>query len=287
MRVGRWFFLIAAGLALPAWAVPQATVEAVQMPAWLSRSGRVQALEPGQELRNGDEVKTGDGARATLRLAEGSTVKLGQSAQLTFYSRSLDPARFFRGALDLASGAFRYTTGLLRRSAGRDLSVRVGTATIGIRGTDVWGRASDQEDLVCLIEGKVEIQHAGEATTLDRPLSFFVAPRGQPANPVGTVEAEKLRRWARETEIEPGDGAIGRGGRWALLVGRFTSQHEALARYDQLQQSGYAARVRPVEIEEGGWNYELRLPGFPSAEEAAIAARWLKQRAGLEATPVR
>lgn len=287
MRAGHWFFLLAICLALPAGAVPQATVEAVQMPAWLSRDGRSQPLAPGQELKNGDLVSTGEGARATLRLAEGSAVKLGQSARMTFYSRSADPARYFRGALDIATGAFRYTTGLLRRAAGRDLSVRVGTATIGIRGTDVWGRSSDQEDLVCLLEGQVEIQHQGQLTTLDRPLAFFVAPKGQPANPVGQVEPEKVQRWARETEIEAGDGALRRGGRWSLQVGSTAGQAEVLARYDQLQAAGYPARLRPLPAGDGGWGYAVLLTGFPSEQEAVIAARWLKQRTGMDGVPVR
>jgi hypothetical protein len=287
MRAGNWLFLLLSGLALPAGAVPQATVEAVQMPAWFSRDGRLQPLAPGQELRNGDVVNTGEGARATLRLAEGSAVKLGQGARMTFYSRSANPVRYFRGALDIATGAFRYTTGLLRRAAGRDLTVRVGTATIGIRGTDVWGRSSDQEDLVCLLEGQVEIQHQGQTTTLDRPLAFFVAPKGQPANPVGQVEPEKVQRWARETEIEPGDGALRQGGRWSLQVGSFTAQAEALGRYDQLRAAGYPARIRTVPAGEGGWGYEVLLSGFPSVQEATVAARWLKQRSGLDAVPLR
>ena len=95
-------------LAMP---MPAATVEAVQAPAWLDRNGTTRPLAAGMEIKNGDILRTGEGARAYLMLAEGSRVKLAESARFVFHSRSLNPAKRFRGALDVAAGAFRYTAG--------------------------------------------------------------------------------------------------------------------------------------------------------------------------------
>lgn len=283
----------AACLGTPAYAanqaVSQATIETVQMPAWLERNGRTQPLAVGMEVQNGDRIRTGNQARAYLKLAEGSTVKLGENAALGFYSRSLKPERMFKGALDVLKGAFRFTTDAIQRTRSqRDLAIRVGTATAGIRGTDVWGKSNAERDLILLIEGKIEIKHAGSTLELDQPQVYFAAPRNAPAQ-LRQVDPDDLRQWARETEILPGDGAMQRGGKWRVLLARVGSQREALAVYDAVRQAGYVAQVKVRAAQEGRlgtgepWEYQVVLAQLPSEREAAVVAQKIKTQLGFEA----
>jgi len=274
-------------LAAPAWALPPAQVEAVQMPAWIERDGRIQPLAVAMEVRNGDRIRTGGDARVYLKLAEGSTVKLGADAQLTLFSRSLKPQSQFKGALDVLTGAFRFTTAVLGRVKSREVMIRVGTATAGIRGTDVWGRANPKEDLVCLIEGQIEIKHAAMAEPLAMtvPMSVFVAPRGAAPQPVAAVDPVLFRGWARETEIEAGDGAARPDGKRRLLLGSHDSEAAALAQYDQARSAGFAARVMPHAAAAGGWSYDVELTGFRDGTDAARAAVRLKTATGIAAVP--
>ena len=46
------------------WALAPATVEVVQAPAWVDRDGRTLPLSAGMELKSGDLIRTGNGARA-------------------------------------------------------------------------------------------------------------------------------------------------------------------------------------------------------------------------------
>lgn len=287
----RWRRLAAALLfvaAAPcAWAAALGTVEAVRAPAWLERNGTVQPLAPAMELMSGDVVRTGGGARAYLLLAEGSRVKLGETASFALHSRSLDPRKLFRGALDVVAGAFRYTTGAFRSAAARDLAIRVGTATIGIRGTDIWGRSSRERDLVALLEGRIEIARGGETVELAEPMTYFDAPRAGTAI-VRPLEAGQLNLWARETEILPGDGAARGMGRWRVLAATAASNEEALALYDQLRLAGFAVRIRPVKPAEAEvWGYELFLAGFADRNEAEAAAARLAALTGLAASATR
>jgi hypothetical protein len=273
----------------PAWAaVSAASVEAVQMPAWLERDGRSRPLAVGMEVAHGDVIRTGTGARAFLKLAEGSAVKLGENARLRLFSHSLKPRTAFRGALDVIDGAFRFTTGAIRRVGVREVSIRVGTATAGIRGTDVWGRSTAREDLICLIEGEVDIRHGAlsEPVPLSQPMSCFAAPRGGAPKPVAQVSAEQVRQWARETEIEAGDGAARREGRWALRLGRHATESDALAQYDLARQAGFDARIKPFAA-DGGWNYDVVLGGFRDAADAGVAAARLENATGIAAESVR
>ena len=258
-----------------------ATVEAVQSPAWLDRGGRSMPLAAGMELKSGDVLRTGPGARAYLMLAEGSRVKLGEVAQFTFYTTSQRPEKSFRGALDIVAGAFRFTTATLKRAMPREVAIRVGTATVGIRGTDLWGRTDKNGDLVALLEGRIEITRAGQTTELAQPMTYFDAPTGKPAE-VKTLDQETLARLARQTEIMAGDGVARAKGKWRILAGTAPSEEAALELYDRIREAGFAARVRPRRMEGGGWNYELRLGGYSSAAEAGVAAARLQAATGLK-----
>lgn len=282
------FAVLAALLAAEASAVPAATVDAVVTPAWLERTGSTEPLALGMEIRNGDRIRTGDGARVYLKLAEGSTVKLGANAGMSFFSRSTRPQRDFKAALDVLGGAFRFTTDALRRVRSRDVSIRVGAATAGIRGTDIWGRSTGGEDLVALIEGRVEISNAGlaEPVVLSEPLSYAVVTKGE-ALKLAKVDAAEMQKWARETEILVGDGAQRRGGKWKLSLGAQPSEAAALETYDILRGAGFAPKIAPRMLESGGWSYEVLLPGFADEGDALAAAARLKAVVGLEATAVR
>jgi hypothetical protein len=278
--------LLSAPVVVAAATVAPATVEAVQSPAWRDRDGATVPLAAGMELKTGDVLRTGQGARVYLMLAEGSRVKLGEAARFTFHTRSLQPQKSFRGVLDILDGAFRFTTGKLKRKLPRDIAIRVATSTIGIRGTDLWGRTDNRGELVALLEGRIEITRAGQVTELSQPMTYFDAPRGQAAT-VKALDPEVLRQLARQTEIEAGDGAARAKGKWRVLAATAADEQSALEFYDQIREAGFAARIRPRLAQAGRWNYELLLSGFSSVDEAGVAAERLKAATGLKTSVVR
>jgi len=272
--------LAAAATAAPAQdaprraAAPQAVVEAVQMPAWVERGGARVPLAPGMSLQADDELRTGADARLLVKLADGSSVKLGEAAQLRLATIRTRPDSVFVSALNVIQGAFRFTTDALARSRRREVSVTVATVTAGIRGTDLWGKAAADRDIVCLIEGRIEVSRQGDPTiTMDQPLSFFIAPRGQPALPVAPVNPEQLKQWATETEIADGKGAARRGGRWKVVLASGESENEVLTVYQAVRAAGYAAELDPRRV-QGRRSYDVRIASLPSRSEAeALAAR--------------
>jgi len=295
LRLKKWMAVMAC-VAMPVQAAPQAVVDTVQMPAWLERGDRVQPLAIGMEIRHGDRIRTGADARAYLKLAEGSTVKLGENAALGFYSRSLKPQRNLKGALDVQKGAFSFTTDTqLRAKVTRDLSIRVGALTIGVRepgglktATSVLGKSDSLVDLACLIEGSIELAHAGQTGVMDEPMAFVAMRKDEPPQPqlAASAEPEQIKHWERETEVLPGAGATHRGGRWKLLLARADSQQQALDVYDTARAAGYAAQIR-VRPADGDWSYEIFLASFSSENEAMVVARKIKNQLGLDATPVK
>src|SRR3990172_10141714 len=112
-------------------------VEGVQMPAWVERAAGVRVpLAIDMPLGNKDRIYTGPRARALLRLADGSLVKLGENGVLALddLGRSrIDLKDVVTASLDVVSGAFRFTTQVLTKFRGeRDVKVNIATVTAGI-----------------------------------------------------------------------------------------------------------------------------------------------------------
>jgi hypothetical protein len=263
-------------------AVTHATVEAVQSPVWLHRDGARLPVAPGTRLLIGDEVSTGAEARAQIRLADSSLVKLGENA--LFHLRDMGQSEgIFRAAMQVLEGAFRFTTDTIQRSRiRRDVSVRFGTVTAGVRGTDLWGRNFGDSEVVVLISGEITVTREGEPPVpMRQPLSMYEAPRVGVAE-VRTIPIELLREFAAQTEIQPGHGALVPNGRWRLVLAVFEEQFPALQLRDSLRREGYPATV-PALAEDGRNIYEVRLGGFASGEEAeALAARLRRMHPGIE-----
>jgi len=197
-----WFAAALLLAAAGALAAPAAVLEQVRGPAWIDRAGKEMPATPGTELIVTDTVRSGAGARVYVRLGEGSIVKLGENARLALLDLKPEQGGVFRAVLDVASGAFRFTTQAVEKPRKRDVKIRAATATVGIRGTDVWGRARPGEEIVCLIEGRIEVAAAKEKpVVMAKPRQFYQRVKGK-TQPLTVISAERLAQLARETEIE-------------------------------------------------------------------------------------
>ena len=253
---------IAAACASMGAAAQSARVEAVQYPAWLERGNYAVPLVPGTELRAQDRIRTGANARALVRLAEGSTVKLGENARLRL--ERVQNRGIFRAALDMLGGAFRFTTQAIAKRQHRDITIKVSSITAGIRGTDVWGKSTNERDLVCLLEGKVSVTAEGHApVTLDNPRDFYQRPRGgEPAK--ASVDQAQIEIWQKETEISPQGAAARVGGPWRVVASKFQTRDRALELRATLRASGYPAQV----IDEQNGVFVVQVAGLDGEAQA-------------------
>ena len=280
-RLLEWVFSAALALAAAgAFAAPAALVEGVQMPAWVERAGKRMPLAAGTELIASDEVSTGPGARLYIKLAEGSLVKLGENASLQLLDLVPERGGVFKAALSVLVGAFRFTTDALAKPRRRDVSIRISTVTAGIRGTDIWGRSAPDRQIVCLIEGRIEVGAEGEQPVrMDQPRQYYQRDKGK-TQPVGLIDAKQLAEWSRETEIEPGTGAARRGGKWKVTLARAESRDAVLAVNEKARLAGYAAEIRTVM--DGGKRIQVvRIGQLPSRAEAEVLAARLRGRHGI------
>lgn len=267
---------------------PYALVDSVQMPAWVERNGARQPLEPGKTLQDNDRLVTGADARVLIQLAEGSAVKLGAETQIELNALGWRENKVFTAALDVAKGAFRFTTGLFsKRRQQRSVNVRIATITAGIRGTDLWGSSDSERDLVCLLQGRISVSHAqDQVRELSEALSFYTVPKGEAPNPVGRADEEQVVKWATTTELQPGSGYTRRGGRWMLELATFDAKNDALALFDRARVAGYAVRIKPRTRQGGGHRYSVRVTQLATEADAEALAEKLRPLLELNAPAV-
>jgi hypothetical protein len=229
-------------------------------------------------LRAEDRLRTGDNARVQLKLAEGSAVKLGERAR--FEIVRIDDRSVFKATLNVLAGAFRFTTNALKQKRDRDVSIRVKNVSVGIRGTDVWGKSSDDRDLVCLLEGKVSVGAKGHpAVTLDTPLDFYQKPRdGDPS--VAKVDQKQIDQWSAETEISSTGAAARAGGKFRVVAATL-ARDEALALNRTLRASGYPSEVVAVDRQ-----FAVQVPGLAGEAEARALAANLSKVGGVSSPVV-
>jgi hypothetical protein len=249
-----------------------AVVEAVQYPAWLERGGNAVPLMPGMPLEARDRLRTGGNARVQLKLAEGSAVKLGENAQ--FVIERAEDRGVFRATLAVVAGAFRFTT---RALGGRDVAIKVKHVTVGIRGTDLWGKSTDERDLVVLIEGKITVGAQGHPpVALERPLDLYQKPRDA-APEVTRIDPRQLEEWARETELSADGAAARAGGRWRMVAAVKPRRDDALALRRALRAAGYPAEV----VAKEGY-FLVQVTGLAGESEARALMAGLRGVRGVE-----
>jgi len=266
-------------------AAPDAQVEALQMPVWLTRDGKRQPLAIGAQLKNGDTITTGEGSRVLLRLAEGSAVKLGENARfdLNGMSQTRDGSQQrFSASLGVQQGAFRFTTPPEEKShSARSIDVKLPTITASIVGTDIWGKSTDDGELVALIDGKINVARKGEApVSMVEARTVYIAPRDAPPPPVTSITLAQLNAFAQETELQSGAGVAGRGGNYKIYAARTPNQEEALAVYERVRDAGYAAAIQPA-MSGGRQIYQVRIVGILSEADGVAVAVKLRVQLGL------
>ena len=273
-RLTPTLLFVAAILSAPLFAQsPVGKIDSLQMPAWLDRGGRTVPASPGIELFPRDGLRTGKGARLLIALNEGSIVRLGENASFEV-NEAERKGGIFTAALSVVEGAFRFSTRVLSTPQPRNITISVArNATIGIRGTDLWGRSRDDKDIVCLIEGKIDVTGNNNKTLrLDQPLQFFQSTRNAPPEPVSFLDPKQLEIWAKETDLEAGKGST-ENGQWKIVIGSFASRDALLVASRSLRDAGYGV--------DRAANNTLVLGKLASQAQATELAAMLQEGFGL------
>lgn len=257
----------------------QITVTAVQPPAWQDTAeGRV-ALFPGDEIEINQALYTGPNARVLLTMEEGSKIELGEETQGLTPKLSSN-ATLLDATLEILKGAFRFTSGKLAANRQRSIAINLPQSTIGIRGTDLWGRVDPQQDFVVLIEGIIDIKHeSGSSVTLDKGRTVYEADSAGP-KAVTEIDVPSLLGLASETALIPDQAVLSENSRFAVVVASFKHFEHAQRMSTEIQAKGYPSIVRSVGAVST--KHRVQIEGLASVSHALQLIEQLKNNAIAE-----
>jgi hypothetical protein len=251
--VTRSLLLLVLVLSAPLIHAAEAVVHGIQSPAWIERTDRIIALRPGFSLSTADVIRTGRGGRIELDLADGSRFQVGESAELAMDSLAMSrdaQGEFFDSAMRVLKGAFRFTTRAIGGDRRRSLRIQTGTATIGIRGTDVWGIVrEDGSDTVVLLEGSIEITMPDQVMTMATPLMAMHMTATEHSEHMMT--GPEIAPFAAMTDMRPDAAMMMMEGTTVLAVMSLSDRRYADALVTTLERAGYPASVVTVDLPFG------------------------------------
>lgn len=196
IRTGRRIFVVA-GLcalvallsgALPAFAADGPAIGKVTRlkdSATAMQNAVARPLKEGSDILVGDVISTGKGARLEFSLNDGSSVTLGGQTIFEVSEFTQTPAQESI-LMRMLTGAFKATSGEIAKVNPDAMTVATEVATIGIRGTTVWGGKLANDFEVALLSGtavrvttragSVDLTTVGQGTTIPSQDTAPTAP---------------------------------------------------------------------------------------------------------------
>ncbi len=161
-------FAIFLGLALAAMsqfalAAPAVVTDLTGTAQAIPTTGASRALKNGDSVNELDTVATAENSGLVLRFEDGQIAAIGASSRMTVSAYSYDvkePAKS-NVLLSLLTGSMRAITGLIGKASPQKVAFRAGTATIGIRGTDVSFAVAGSDIVVTVVDGAISFTVAG------------------------------------------------------------------------------------------------------------------------------
>ena len=127
-------------------------------------------LSAGDNVFLNDEVSTGEQTKAQVMLRDESVFSLAPRSQVVFDSFIYDP-NGQENVLEanLVTGGMRFVSGKIADRQPQNVIIKAGTATVGIRGTEIIANHGEEGSTFVLLSGAMEISAPGGLQLIDRP----------------------------------------------------------------------------------------------------------------------
>lgn len=272
--------LLSSAVINTAHAAPTAQISRLQMPVWIERLGQRFPLRPDMELRENDMIETGVSGRVWIKFSDKSLLKIGSNTRLEIDNLDMDRGSkgVLQGILRFVDGVFRYTAAPADNRTERNLGVRLGTMTVSIRGTDIWGRVEPDVSRVCLLEGKINVQPgADDGFEMGEALTCANVSNTGKAQAIAEIDPEQLKKRVTETELQSGMGLSATDGAWIVNLVSYRNQMAVQNIEQRLRKAGFAVEHATVTVNQKTF-YRLSVPHLESRQEAISLAKRLKDK---------
>lgn len=186
MQSGLFRVILSVGLALAFTAEAETVGRAnrVQNEVTAEAAGTARPLAAADPLMFGDVLRAHEAARLEATLNDDTQLTLGENATVTIDDFIYAPDKAGnRLALKVLGGAFLFVGGKVEAGEGAQVQISTTFATLGVRGTTVWGGPLDGAYAVLVLDGEVTVTNAGTTVTLVAGSGTTLADEASPPQP--------------------------------------------------------------------------------------------------------
>ncbi len=153
--------LLASSLAL---AVPAAYVHEMTGSGSATTKGQARNLAVGGLLESGDVISVNKGGSMTVKFEDGQIVVLQENSRFAIekYEYNKQKVAESSAVMSLLSGGMRFITGVIGGTRKDAIAMKAGTATIGIRGTDLAITIAGVNYVVTVQDGGIVLSLPGQ-----------------------------------------------------------------------------------------------------------------------------
>lgn len=185
-------FAAGAGMAETA---PIGQVDRVQNSVTADNAGKVRALAVADPLYFGEVLTSTADARLEATLADETQITLGENSSLVIDEFIYEPGTEGGSlAVKVLEGTFLFVGGKVEGPTGGNVEISTPFATLGIRGTTVWGGPLDGAFAVFVAAGEVTVTNAGQTVTLTPNMGTTITDAASPPQAPVEWKQEKVDR---------------------------------------------------------------------------------------------
>lgn len=131
-------------------------------------TGSPRALRNGDSVNERDTIATAQNSGLVLLFEDGQIAAIGENSRMTVSAYSYDVKEPAKGnvLLSLLTGSMRAITGLIGKASPQKVAFRAGTATIGIRGSDVSFATAGGDVVVTVLSGAIAFTFQGQTISI-------------------------------------------------------------------------------------------------------------------------
>ncbi len=220
---------------------------------------RPRTAKSGDQIFLGDRIASGPDSGMQVLLLDETTFTVGADSQVTIDEFVYDP-RSGNGKVSasIGKGVFRFVSGKVAQNEPRNMVVRTPVATIGIRGTAVWGDIGEDRAIIALAgpgkennsgdkPGGIDIITPNGTVKIDRPGFGAEIIRGQAPRVIPIPPATAQRVLGALTRRSGGTVPVTPSGNPTSISGQSTAiaLDDVLSstRVEKTQTFGEVARV--------------------------------------------
>lgn len=137
----------------------------------------------GDLIRSGERIETLNNSRVQVRMTDGGTIILRPNSvfEITRYSFSKDNPDVGAVLFNFLKGGARAISGAIGKANRENYQFRTPVATIGIRGTDYSSSLNDEQLLVTVGQGQINLANDAGNANVSEGKTYSVKKNGKPA----------------------------------------------------------------------------------------------------------